>query len=298
MATIHRLEPYIQPLNKDWYKTKVAALDILRLDVVHPKVSGNKWFKLKYNLEYCFQEGIKRVLTFGGAFSNHLLATAYAAAEYHIQVIAIVRGEELSEGSSPTLAECHELGVTLVFTSRSDYKKRNEKDYQESLAKRYDAFVIPEGGANEFGRKGAEEICSYFNNTYNKVLVSVGTGTTFAGIRNALSDSVFVEGFAPMKNGTYLTEEVRPFINKEEYTIYDEWHFGGFGKHTAELVQFMNDFYTANEVPLDHVYTAKMMYGIQQRLLEDKYSDTDRLLCIHTGGLQGNNSISDQLVFW
>lgn len=301
MATIPDKEPYIQDITPDWYQGKVAKLSMLRLDVVHPDVSGNKWYKLKYNLQYCLGHKLNGVLTFGGAYSNHLAATAAAAHAYKLKSIAIVKGTYAAEQLTPTLQFCKAHGMELIFVAHETYKQKNDADYLHELSLKYpDMHIVPEGGANEEGRSGAGEICSYISGEYNYVALSVGTGTTLTGIVNALPDDRKILGFAPMKRGAYLQDELKTYIHsgkQDSYRIYDNWHFGGFGKHNSELLDFMNSFYTAQHIPLDVVYTSKMMFGIRELIHRSEWGSDSKILCIHTGGLQGNASVKDRLVY-
>ncbi len=301
MDTIPNREPFIQPLHVDWYRPYVAALDMLRLDVVHPVVSGNKWYKLKHNLQHAIEERYKTVLTFGGAYSNHLVAAAAAAKQYGLRSIGIVRGTYAQDSITPTLLECVEYGMELQFVSREEYAMKEEGDYLLQLSQRFDTpYIIPEGGANEYGRIGCEEIASFIDNKYTHICLAVGTGTSFCGVANALPADTNVYGYAPMKGGDYLNEIIDIYLEADKRAnkkIYADWHFGGFGKRTDELIGFMNEFYRMNEIPLDMVYTGKMMAGIQQQLQQQVFPADARILCIHTGGLQGNASVQQSLIY-
>ncbi len=294
-------EPLIQSLHKDWYTPHVQAIDMLRLDAVHPVVSGNKWYKLKYNLQYAQLNGYISILTFGGAYSNHLVATAAAAQLSGIKAIGIVRGNYATDNLTPTLQQCMNHGMQLHFVSREEYDKKEDKTYLQDLAMQFNnPFIIPEGGNNEWGRKGTEEIASYIPSHYTHICISVGTGTTLAGTRAALPLQQQVLGYVPMKNGIYLKQEIDKHLEPEQraaYQLFDNWHCGGFGKTNDELLSFMNSFYKINHIPLDIVYTGKMMLGIQQQLQQGYFASGDRILCIHTGGLQGNTSVKDRLVY-
>ncbi len=288
--------PRVQPLNKEWYQGKVTQMDMLRLDEVHTVISGNKWYKLKYNVEQLAKRGYKGVLTFGGAYSNHLIATAATAYKYDLKSVGIVRGEELANNLSPTLKQCIAYGMELVFVSRSEYRQKSDVEYLNTLQAKYGAlYIVPEGGANELGRLGAKEIGEMIPNDYTHVCVSVGTGTTMAGIASSVDARVL--GYAPMKGGQYLKENLKEWVKENNYELFDDWHFGGFGKHKPELIGFINEFYNLNKIPLDIVYTAKMMYGINEQLTNGLFSIDAKVLCIHTGGLQGNISVSAQLGF-
>lgn len=298
MATIPDKEPYIQALNEDRYRPFVRNISMLRLDEVHPVVSGNKWYKLKENIEHVRTAGKGGLLTFGGAYSNHLVAAAAACHYHNIPAVGIVRGTYAQETLTPTLRACMDYAMRLVFVSREDYARKNEPDYLAGLQKAYpDYFIVPEGGANAQGRIGVEEIAKYIPSDFTHVAVSVGTGTTFAGLRNALPEMQTVYGYVPMKNGTYLEPELKALVNKDAWQLFDAWHFGGFGKHRPELVRFMNEFYAQNHIPLDMVYTGKMMYAIYEQLRAGVFPPEAGILCIHTGGLQGNESIKALLQY-
>lgn len=296
MVTIPEFTPRIQSLSAEWYIPHVAKVDMLRLDELHPEVSGNKWYKLKYNLQHAIEAGCNTVLTFGGGYSNHLAATAAAAKLLGIKSVGIVRG--VYDPLTPTLEECRKNGMELIFASREEYDKKDEDDYLRELKSKYNAFIIPEGGANEWGRKGVEEIASLILPVYTHICVSVGTGTTFIGVRNALPADQAVLGYVPMKKGAYLKNEIEPHLsNNANRQLFDEWHFGGFGKVNDKLIDFMNEFYAINGIPLDIIYTGKMMCGIQQQLQAGVFPGDAKLLCIHTGGIQGNASIAGRLAY-
>lgn len=301
MVIIPNHQPEIQTISPDWYQGKVTEVAMLRLDTVHPEVSGNKWYKLKHNIDYCLRQGIDRVLTFGGAYSNHLVATAAAAQLAGLKSIGIVRGTYAQEQITPTLQACVVHSMELHFVSIEDYKLKDDPETLKHLSERYsNTFIIPEGGANEQGRAGAGEIAALIPERFTHVAVSVGTGTTLIGLANHLPTKTIISGYAPMKGGSYLNAEVAKYIDdnkKASVHIYDTWHFGGFGKHNDELISFMNDFYNSQAIPLDVVYTAKMMYGLREQLLGGIYSTDARILCIHTGGLQGNTSLGSKLVY-
>jgi 1-aminocyclopropane-1-carboxylate deaminase len=300
MDIIHEDAVVIQPLNKDWYQNKVAAMDMLRLDLIHPIISGNKWFKLKYNLQQArLNNNYNGIITFGGGFSNHLIAAAAAAKEYGYKITAIVRGKY--EVLTPTLKDCIDLGMELIFVTKQEYANKENPEWLQTITDAKNKLIIPEGGANEWGRLGAEDIVRYIPEGYTDVCVSVGSGTTLIGLRNALPASVNVTGFVPMKGGSYLMDEIMTHIpdKKKQVRLVDNWHFGGFGKWNSELIDFMNEFHKQNEIPLDIIYTSKMMYGIKELLSGEKpyFNDGARVLCIHTGGLQGNISVKEQLEY-
>lgn len=299
MDTMDEQRVQIQSLNKDWYKGRVAAVDMLRLDLLHDVVSGNKWYKLRLNIQYALDHGYNAILTFGGGYSNHLVATAFAAKLFGLKSIGVVRGKY--HKLTPSLQECVDYGMELEFVTQEDYKNKQQPEWARQLVANFDeVFIIPEGGANELGRKGAGLIARFIDDSYTHVAVSVGTGTTFIGLRNELPGRQYLLGFVPMKQGSYLADDIRQHLEPDQdrnWQLFDEWHFGGFGKWNKELLQFMNEFYHINHIPLDVVYESKMMYGIGQMIERGEFAPEARILCIHGGGLQGNSSVKDFLDF-
>ena len=299
MDTIDESRVIIRLLDQEWYQQKVAALDMLRLDLIHPVISGNKWYKLRLNLKHAIEGGFKTIVTFGGGYSNHLIATAFTAKKFGLPAVGIVRGKY--NILTPTLEACKAEGMELIFVSQEDYNNKHEPEWARNLVAHFDEiFIIPEGGANEWGRAGAGLITRFINNTYTHIVVAVGSGTTLIGLRNKLDNRQQVMGFVPMKQGAYVGSHITEHLladKDKNWQLFDEWHFGGFGKWNKELLMFMNAFYTVNSIPLDIVYTAKMMYGLQQMLIADYFTKEDRILCIHSGGLQGNVSVKDELIY-
>jgi len=296
MATIINKEAIILQTIDGFLPTN-TSLDILRLDLCHPIVSGNKWFKLKGLQEAMRAQKKTSIVSFGGAWSNHLVALAYYAHHYQIPCKAIVRGhyKELS----PSLLFAKEQGMELEFVTTNQYSEF-KNDLKIVQSQHPDAYILPEGGNTEIGVEGAADITSFITKSYDYVCVSVGSGTTFAGLRKALPAATHLLGFAPMKQGAYLNLEVAhylPNIDTKSYTIIDDYNFGGFGKCPPELIDFMNSFYQNYGIPLDRVYTAKMILGISDLVRTQKIPKTAKIAAIHTGGLQGNQSIAAALVF-
>jgi 1-aminocyclopropane-1-carboxylate deaminase len=299
MGIIDESRAIIQSLDNKWYQDKVAAIDMLRLDLLHPVVSGNKWYKLRLNVKHAIENGFKTIVTSGGGYSNHLIATAYAAKIFGLKAIGVVRGKY--DVLTPTLEACKEQGMELIFATKEDYEDRHEPEWARRFVEHFDEImIIPEGGANEWGRAGAGLINRFIKDSYTHIAVSVGTGTTMIGIRNKTNVMQQVLGFAPMKQGGYLKESISEHLQPEQnrnWQLSDEWHFGGFAKWNAELLEFMNDFYRQNNIPLDLVYTSKMMYGIRQMVNDNFFGPDARVLCIHSGGVQGNVSVKDKLIY-
>lgn len=288
--TVTTADVPLQSLDDGWFHHRALRVSVLRLDLLHPVVSGNKWYKLKYNLEAAVQAGCRGVLTFGGPHSNHLAAAAHAARLHGLSSIGVVRG--VPQEYSPTLRFCAEEGMQLHFLDREAYAEKSKAPFVQEWQRQFPGCrIIPEGGANEEGRKGAGEIASLLPSDATHVLLSVGSGTTFAGLRNALPASVALLGFVPMKGGAYLQQEIEPWLlpaQKVQWSLTDAYHFGGFGKTSPVLTDFIISIYKRYGLPLDIVYTGKMMFGLREMLAGQAFRDAAHLVCLHTGGLQGN----------
>ncbi|MEK5762257.1 1-aminocyclopropane-1-carboxylate deaminase/D-cysteine desulfhydrase [Acinetobacter junii] len=266
-----------------------VQLTIKRLDQIHPQISGNKFFKLKYNFSAAQQQGLRQVLTFGGAYSNHIAATAYAAQLVGFQSIGIIRGEELStQDLNPTLQVAQDFGMQLHFVSRAEYRLRHESEYLQQLQRQYpQAFIIPEGGTNQLAIQGTKEILSADDReNYDVIGCAVGTGGTIAGIIESSSDQQHILGFSALK-GDFLKHDIQQWTNKTNWSLTDEYCCGGYAKTNSELLQFMQQFEQQYAVPLEQVYTAKMMMGLFDLIQQGNFPVNTRILAIHTGGLQG-----------
>lgn len=283
-------------------KERELNVFIKRDDLIHDEVSGNKWRKLKYNIELSKSRKKEGVLTFGGAFSNHLVATASACTEIGIKSIGLVRGDELNVASNATLQKCHELGMQLVFISREEYRLKNEKAYHESLSLDFPNYhIVPEGGANYYGMIGCQEIMNEIKEPIDHVFVAQGTSTTSCGILLSLKSSQKIH-VVPALKGYESINEMRTLIGKSgiepewmndllnQAEVLDQYHFGGYGKYTNELFEFITTFYQNTGLKLDPVYTGKAMFGMVSELTKDKYDNTN-VLFVHTGGLQGVEGI-------
>ena len=266
-----------------------VQLTIKRLDLIHPQISGNKFFKLKYNLLAAQQQGFSQVLTFGGAFSNHIAATAFAAQHFGFQSIGMIRGEELaSQPFNPTLQSAHDLGMQLNFVSRSEYRLRHQVEYLQQLQQQYpQAFIIPEGGSNALAIQGTQEILSPDDlENYDVICCAVGTGGTLAGIIESSSELQHVLGFSALK-GDFLKHDIQQWTDKSNWSLTDAYCCGGYAKITPKLLQFMQQFEQQHHIPLEQVYTAKMMMGLLDLIRHHHFPAHTRILVIHTGGLQG-----------
>lgn len=292
--------PAISPVQNRFAQDMDIKISMLRLDEMHPVISGNKLFKLHYYLEEALLSNHKTIITFGGAYSNHLAATAYACKILHLNCIGIVRGERPAV-LSDTLLFCLDQGMKLDFIPREEYRTVAAQGQNAFLEEKYGTYIlIPEGGFSEKGMQGASLISNDYNNSYfTHICVAIGTATTLAGILKTSVKRSHIIGFPALKGLTDIDRRLHTLGVKDHQNLImmNDYHFGGFGKKSPKLISFMNQFYEENAIPLDFVYTGKMMFGIQD-LLEKKYFPAGSdILCIHTGGLQGNNSIKELLVY-
>jgi len=268
---------------------KQISLTIKREDLNHPQISGNKYRKLKYNLEEAKATRQHTLLTFGGAFSNHIAATAYAGKLHGFKTIGIIRGEELSQNwkANPTLRLAAENGMLFKFVAREAFRKKTNTDFINRLKSEFDDFyMLPEGGTNALAVKGCEEILEPNDTNCDFICCSVGTGGTLAGISNSADPDQHVLGFPALK-GNFLTEDIRKFTVRENWELQLDYHFGGYAKVTLALINFINDFHEKTHIPLDAVYTGKMIFGILDLIASDYFPPKSKILAIHTGGLQG-----------
>lgn len=269
-----------------------VSLFLKRDDLIDDLVSGNKLYKLKYNINAARAGAHDTILTFGGAFSNHIAATARYCQQAGLRSIGVIRGER-PEPLNDTLAGAQAAGMHTVFVSRETYRHKNEAAYLEHLAMEFNSpFIIPEGGANEHGVRGAREILDDRCSEFDYVCVPMGTGTTFAGLVMAASEHQQVIGFPVSKHTTLLAEIIKivpdfAAIPASRYLVLNDYHFGGYTKWTPELLEFMRSFFRSTQIQLDPIYTSKMMFGISHLVQKGFFRPGSKLLAIHTGGLQG-----------
>ncbi|MDP4261526.1 MAG: pyridoxal-phosphate dependent enzyme [Bacteroidota bacterium] len=267
---------------------KGISVSVLRLDKIHPVISGNKWFKLRYYLQEAGEQHKKRIITFGGAWSNHIVATAAACKINGFVSVGLIRGEEPAV-LSPTLLEAKGYGMEFCFLNRGDYSKKRIP--AEWLKDEY--YLIHEGGYGEKGAKGAADILQYCKTDFTHCCCAVGTGTMMAGLLNAVSPGQKVTGISVMKNNTGLEKNVRSLLHQDqkEWQIIHDYHFGGYAKHQPELIAFMNEFYDQTKIPSDFVYTAKLFFAVSDLIKNNFFPPGSKLLIVHSGGLQGNASL-------
>lgn len=281
--------PYQQVFHSSLELNNIKLL-VKRLDKIHPLVSGNKFFKLKYNIEAAKKAGYTRLLTFGGAFSNHIHACAEAARIENMELIGVIRGEETFP-INPTLEKARKSGMKIHYVSRFLYKNKKDPQFLKSLKDHYgDFYLIPEGGTNHLAIKGTREILESEDLKADIIACSIGTGGTIAGLLASANENQQLWGFSSLK-GAFIHKDLEDLMTahsikpKCSYKIDTDYHFGGYGKHKKELLEFMQSFYNSTGIPLDPIYTGKMMYGIFDNL--DNIPENTTILCIHTGGLQG-----------
>jgi 1-aminocyclopropane-1-carboxylate deaminase len=283
-----------QNISADWLSARQLQLDVLRLDKIHPVISGNKWFKVKYYLQKAKAERATTLATFGGAWSNHIAATAHAGKVFGISTVGIIRGEEPANPSI-TLQQAKADGMQLMFVSRQAYR-----DKQHFIQQHPSWYWVNEGGYGQTGTQGAAEILSFVDDleTYTHIVAAVGTGTMLAGLINASLNHQQVIGISSMKGNIDLEESIRLLlVNKSSsFSINHDFHFGGYGKHPTGLIEFINAVYHQHALPLDIVYTGKTFFAIKQLAEAGDFRPGSKILMIHSGGLQGNKSLPAQLL--
>lgn len=274
---------------------KKVKVWIKRDDLIHDEISGNKWRKLKLNVE-AFQKGsYKAILTFGGAYSNHILATAKVGADYNIPTISIIRGEEQLP-LNPTLKRSKELGMEIHYISRSAYREKDKIEFLDKIKEQFgNVYIIPEGGGNIEGVLGCKDIVTELDENFNYILTDCGTGATLAGISLALNKNQKAIGVPVLKGGSFILGEVKNYYqllgeglsSLENIELATGYHFGGYAKHKPELIDFMRSFYTETGIKTDPVYTGKLFFALMDLLKLDYFPKGSKMIVVHTGGLQG-----------
>lgn len=276
---------------------KNIELSIKREDLIHPFVSGNKYRKLKYNVLQAREENKTTLLTFGGAFSNHIAAVASAGKAEGFNTIGIIRGEELKDkvNTNPTLSFAKSCGMTFNFISRKDYRDKSNPNFISNLKGQFGNFyLIPEGGTNNLAIKGCQEILNEKDSKFDYLCCAVGTGGTVSGIINASKSNQKVLGFSSLK-GDFLNKDISKFATSTNWELITDYHFGGYGKINDSLITFINKFKSENKIPLDPIYTGKMMFGIFDLIKKGYFKPNSKILAIHTGGLQGIEGMNAKL---
>jgi 1-aminocyclopropane-1-carboxylate deaminase len=282
-ADLITIDPVIRPI----FKQKDILVYVLRLDKCDPVVSGNKWFKLRFYLEEAIKSNKKTIVTYGGPWSNHLVATAAASKKMGLKSLGYVRGEKPALFSH-TLNSALSLGMELQFLSRDAYAT-----YSRKVELQTTNYVIPEGGYGMLGAKGASTITDLFNEEdFTHVLAAVGTGTMLAGVANALKKTTLI-GIPVLKGKEALEKEVSSLLTEVScpWSMLEGFEWGGYAKHPAQLLEYMNQLYNSTKIPTDIVYTSKLFYAVEQLATNNFFKKGSRLLLIHSGGLQGNESL-------
>lgn len=270
-----------------------VSLSIKREDLIHPDISGNKYRKLKYNLIQAKKEGKKTLLTFGGAFSNHIAAVASAGKLNNLNTIGVIRGDELGIDleqtleHNPTLRYAYQCGMVFKFVSRSEYRTKTTTKFIASLEREFGKFyLVPEGGTNNLAVKGCEEILSEETDVFGTICVAVGTGGTISGLINSAKNHQEIIGFPALK-GDFLKDEINKYTTRNNWLLTSEYHFGGYAKTSDELITFINKFKRETAIQLDPIYTGKMVFGIVDLIKKKTFKKGSNILVIHTGGIQG-----------
>ncbi len=283
---------------------KGSRLFILKEDLIHPEISGNKWRKLKYNIQEAKKLGLNTLLTFGGAYSNHIAATAAAGKYFGLNTIGVIRGEEILP-LNPTLELAAKNGMGLKYVSREAYKEKNTAKFNEQLVDEFVEFYhVPEGGSNALAVKGCAEIIQNVTIDFDVICCACGTGGTIAGIIASTKKQVL--GFPALKGGDFLKSDIenllRAYALNEQVNIENnnwslnlDYHFGGYAKIDEVLVEFVQQFKTKHNIQLDLIYTGKMLFGIYHLLQNSNQLDNKTIIAIHTGGIQGNKGFEERL---
>ncbi|WP_422089254.1 1-aminocyclopropane-1-carboxylate deaminase/D-cysteine desulfhydrase [Tenacibaculum ovolyticum] len=281
---------------------KKVTLFVKREDEIHPFVSGNKFRKLKYNIEKAKKLQKKTLLTFGGAFSNHIVATAVAGSLSGFKTIGIIRGDELGKDIAKTLAgnatlrEAHKSGMQFKFISREKYRDKTSEYFINELKEEFgDFYLVPEGGTNDLAIKGCEEILIEEDNKFDYICCAIGTGGTISGLINSAKTHQNIIGFPALK-GDFLTKEIQQLATKDDnWKLDTTYHFGGYGKYNTDLIRFINELKEQTGLSVDPIYTGKMMFGVLDKIARNEFPENTKILVIHTGGLQGIAGVNEKL---
>ena len=300
------IKPCIQAIPSFSLSQKV---DLLRLDLLHPIVSGNKFYKLRFYIAEAIKNGVSTVASFGGPYSNHIVALAYTAKEAGLNSIGYIR-TNADEPMTPSLAEAKAYGMELVYLGRADFQSK-KASILETSATKSDTYLIDEGGYGTIGAKGAATILTEQDTThYDYIICAVGTGTMLAGIINAADPHQKVIGIPVLKNEGSIENEINALLldknglsydyddnndkkNSYSYTLMHQFHQGGYAKTNPAMIDFMNKLWDTEKIPTDIVYTSKLLFGVEQLIQENYFEKDTSILVIHSGGLQGNRSLPD-----
>lgn len=279
-------KPVVEEIKSDLFFEKGIKLFVLRLDLLHPITGGNKLFKLKYNLQKAQEENHDTLLTFGGAFSNHIGATALAGKENGFKTIGIIRGEKILP-LNKTLQFAKDCGMHLEFISREAYRKKETPEFIQSLIQQFNHFyLIPEGGSNELAIKGCAEIANCIDIPFDYICCAVGTGTTLQGITSSLKQNQTAIGI-PVSNDKSLMQKLPPDSYRDASCfLFSDYAFGGYAKTTTELNDFVKNFNLSVGIQIEPIYTGKLFFGIYDLIKKNYFQQGSTVVVIHTGGLQ------------
>jgi len=284
----------VQQVKDKLFDEQGIAVFIKRDDLIHPIISGNKWRKLKYILKKASAENKTHLVTFGGAYSNHLLATAAAAAKFGFKSTGIVRGEDLNNN---TLFLCRLHGMNLIFVDRESYRDKPAL-FNQYFCDDPEAFFIDEGGAGAEGAKGCAELVDELTETYDHIFCACGTGTTAAGIINGLQSHKLNTEFHAVpvfKNGGFMKDEIDQCLTAPtNYQLHTHYHFGGYAKADDELIAFIKRFVADTGILIEPVYTGKMLYAIYDLAGKSYFKPGSKVLAIHSGGIWGLLGMKDR----
>ena len=287
----------LQVLHDDVLAHADVTVMVKRIDLVHPIISGNKWYKLKYNLENAQQQGCRQILSFGGAYSNHIHALAGACKAIGLDSIGVIRGER-SSLLNDTLKFAEGCGMRLHYLNRADYRLKDSPKVIHQLQQRFgDFYLLPEGGSNALALKGVAELVDELGDDFDLLCCACGSGGTLAGLIAGLAGRKSLEGYSALKGADFLYGDIRRLLAAGGYQDTDNWglnldyHFGGFAKTTPELLNFIHSFTERHDIPLEPLYTGKLFYGLYERIAQGVYPRGIRIIALHSGGMQGRDSL-------
>ncbi len=281
----------IEPIQHPVLAENNVDLKIKRDDLLHPIISGNKWRKLKYTLQNALSKGNEHLISMGGVYSNHLHALAYIGNKLNIKTTGLIRGEQPVEDNQ-TLADLKKWGMNLEFVSRGMFRElRKYRSHDADPAKKYNGFWIPEGGASHDALRGVAEILKEIELDFDTIALACGTGTTLAGIAKGLPSTKKALGFSALKGGGFLEKDIKKLLRTKgmpNWSVNFDYHFGGFAKTNEELIAFIEEFESHNNIPLEPLYNGKMLFGLLDLIKNDRFKKGHKIIAIHTGGLQGH----------
>lgn len=294
----------LQKIEDDFIRNSGNSLYIKRLDLTHPQISGNKWYKLKYNLIEARTKGYDTLLTFGGAYSNHIHATAAAGTLFGFRTIGVIRGEAHLP-LNPTLSFAKRNGMELFYLDRVSYRDKYNQRLLSFLNNRYGrSYLIQEGGSNSLAVQGCKEILDDITEQFDFICTACGTGGTLAGLISGLKENQTALGFSVLKGGDFLNSRVKNLLDdsaetyRRNWKIVTDYHFGGYAKFTKELLQFITNFENRNNIKLEPIYSGKMLFGIYDLIKKNYFPEGSKIIALHNGGLQGLDGIRQKLNSW